>query len=55
VSIKKGIRAVLAGTLICILCFLYLPRCGLKIAPQDVTLISIGLSGVLTILVYRFA
>jgi len=43
------------GTLVCILCSIYLPRCGLQIAPDDVTLISFGLAGVFTFLVYRFS
>jgi len=37
------------------LCFIYLPRCGLRIAPDDVTLISFGLAGVFTFLIYRFS
>jgi len=42
------------GALLCLLCLVYLPRCGMQIAPQDVTVISIGLSTVFTILAYRF-
>lgn len=41
--------------MVCIFCFIYLPGCGLRIAPDDVTVISFGLTGVLTFLVYRFS
>jgi hypothetical protein len=43
------------GTMFCILCFLYLPQCGLRIAPDDVTVISFGLTGVIAFLVYRYS
>ena len=54
-SIRRGIRAVLIGALVYLFSLIYLPRCGLRIAPDDVTLIAVGLTGVLTILVYRFS
>ncbi len=37
------------------LCFIYLPRCGLQIETQDINIISFGLSGIFAILVYRFS
>jgi hypothetical protein len=55
VSIKRGIRAILLGGTLCLLCFVYLPRCGLRIAPDDVSVISFGVSGVFTVLAYRFS
>jgi hypothetical protein len=55
VILRRAIRAVMVGALICMLCFIYLPRCGLRIAPDDVTLISFGLAGVFTFLIYRFS
>jgi hypothetical protein len=55
VSIRRAIRALLIGTLVCVFCLIYLPRCGLRIDPDDVNVISFGLAGVLTVLTYRFS
>ncbi|HTT60828.1 MAG TPA: hypothetical protein VMG35_03275 [Bryobacteraceae bacterium] len=52
---KRTIRAALLGTLICMLGYIYLPRCGLQIAPGDVTRISFGFAGVFAFFVYRYS
>ncbi|HTQ57385.1 MAG TPA: hypothetical protein VMI94_23105 [Bryobacteraceae bacterium] len=54
-NLRRAIRSVLAGTLLYILCRIYLPQVRMEIAATDVTIISVGLAGVFTFLVYRFS
>ena len=54
-SMKRAIRAILVGTIVAIFGLIYLPQCGLEIAPQDMRLVVFGFAGVLTFLAYRFS